>query len=278
MVSKFLFARFFLLFFSFCCVGINAQETDSIVKITVSYITGGNSWGKPGIYSRGNYLELVPDGNGDFVYSVYMKKWASAGDDGNTFTNDSVVLSVNKLKTLPRQKIYSLVNELSADRNNFTTDFLVPRLARPTKKQMMEVAAASDDAEYFELNEYNERGDIRRLVNEIRSFKKFEDYIKDTSVASHESVMLIDAFDMMRISIYSKNSMLIFDSQYFKPLGQPIEKYPKANFLHKTTAINLMVNIILREILPKDSMLHEVVDLNAVTNDYIKWYLHNRFD
>ena len=59
--------KILLLFILFYGNFIFSQNIENITKIKFSYMFGGSSWGKNGIYSRSEIFELTKTENGDFI-------------------------------------------------------------------------------------------------------------------------------------------------------------------------------------------------------------------
>jgi hypothetical protein len=262
----------------FCIEELTAQETDTVSRIVLSYNIGGSSWGNPGIYSRGEVMELVPDGRGNFVYSYYIKKTASAGKDGNTFSKDSVMVSVVKFKPVSAAVITEWLTELKTDRNNLTVGYLLPLLDKPAKKQMKRVAETIGRSEEFEKSDYNEGEEMRKLVANLRNFKGLDHCLEKMMADGRNSLIVIDAFDSLMITVYSENNKTVYHSQFFDPLGQPVHRSFNGNYLSQTPVVNLDANVAARRFLPKDSLIYNVLDLNTFTDYYIAWYLEYGYD
>ena len=275
-MTKVYFSCIFLLLSVFNCSFLTAQ-TDTITKITFSYSVGGSSWSRPGIYSKGEFLELVPDKDGNFIYSIYFKTFESAGDDGKTFTQDTLMMPLFNHKAASKKNVYGWVKELLVDRDNFTAGYLLSHLKKPSKKEIKKAAieSGSDD---FVLSNYNERSDIRALVSEIKRFKNLDVFVKDTGVHCSHPFFVEDVWNMLIVTIYSNNNVTVFQSQFLDGIGQPIMRCSNNNGEYKTDSIiNLEVNRVAQKFLPKSTMIYKVLEINNITNAYMRWYFENAY-
>lgn len=262
---------------------IFSQNSESIDKIKFFYSIGGSSWGKNGIYSRREIIELKKTENGDFKISKQLKVNEKA--NGNVFSQDTIIINSSEYKTIPKDEIDNLLISLNTNKENFTEEFLKKNFDKPNKKEILKIAKNNDNKSYLK-NDYDEKSDTEKKYSEIQEFKYFDDYLKLDKPNINEYMVTMDAWNNLGIVTFSKEETKSYNLDFFKYCGQPIsvdyieinEKEKKVNIIENKSfsIINLNVNLILLKILPENTKLLSQLNLNKIRNKYIEWFLENK--
>jgi len=262
---------------------IFSQNSESIDKIKFVYSIGGSSWGKNGIYSRREIIELIKTVNGDFKISKQLKVNEKA--NGNVFSEDTIKINSSDYKTISKEEIDNLLISLNTNKENFTEEFLKKNFDKPNKKEILKIAKDNDNKSYLK-NDYDEKSDTEKKYSEIQDFKYFDEYLQSNKPNINEFMVTMDAWNNLGIVTFSKEETKSYNLDFFKYCGQPIsvdfieinEKEKKVNTAENKSfsIINLTVNLILLKTLPENTKLWSQLNLNKIRNKYIKWFLENK--
>ena len=262
-----------------------SQNSESIDKIKFVYSIGGSSWGKNGIYSRSEIIELIKTEKGDFKISKQLKVNEKA--NGNVFSKDTIIINSSNYKTISNDEINNLLISLNTNKENYTEEFLKKNFDKPNKKEILKIAKDNDNKSYLK-NDYDEKNDTEKKYSEIQEFKYFEEYLKLNRPNISEFMVTMDAWNNLGILTFSKEERKSYNLDFFKYCGQPIsadyieiiEKEKKVNIIENKSfsIINLNVNLILLKILPKNTKLLSQLTLNKIRDKYIEWFLENKTD
>ncbi|MBE7170309.1 MAG: hypothetical protein INR73_06950 [Williamsia sp.] len=272
-MTKFLLSIFFLVgHFAF------GQSADSINKIVFSYGKSHNSWGDPGIYGRGEVIELLKTTSGDFKISRHFTTTESAGNDGKTFSKDTTQLSTKTLKIINKGKIQSWLTQLNTNKENFTVAFIKPKLTIPTKKEILQVAKKYDKLWMLTDSDFDreDKADARKGINEMKKFVGLDSFLIFKRPTIEYDMVVIDSYNGLRVLTIQNNDTTEYRCQFFQPLGQPVICYHHKNYMKGLKVFNLEANTSTQKLLPKSSMINKVLDLNNIKEEYIKWYLDKR--
>jgi hypothetical protein len=262
---------------------IFSQNSKSIDKIEFVYSIGGASWGKNGIYSRREIIELKKTENGDFKSSKQLKVNEKA--KGNIFSKDTIKVNSSEFKTIPKDGIDNLLISLNTNKDNFSEEFLKKNFDKPNKKEILKIAKGNDNKGYLK-NDYDEKSVTEKKYSEIQEFKYFDEYLKLNKPNINEYMVTMDAWNNLGIVTFSKEETKSYNLDFFRYFGQPIsvdyieinEKEKKVNIIENKSfsIINLNVNLILLKILPENTKLLSQLNLNKIRNKYIEWFLENK--
>lgn len=262
---------------------IFSQNSESIDKIEFVYSIGGSSWGKNGIYSRSQIIELKKTKKGDFIISKQLKVNKKVNE--NVFSEDTIQINSSDFKTISKDKIDNLLISLNTNKENFTEEFLKKSFDKPKKKEILKIAKFNDNKSYLK-NNYDEKSDTEKKYSEIQEYKYFDQYLKLNQPNINEFMVTMDAWNNLNIITFSKKETKSYKLDFFKYCGQPISiNYIEINknggklkiIENKSVSIiNLNVNLILLKILPENTKLLSQLNLNKIRNNYIEWFLENK--
>lgn len=257
----------------------HAQRLDSINKIVIDYSIGHTSWAKSEVYGRREYFEFTPAGKDNFTMSKVLRmKYKKRGE---RYLKDTTRVSTAQFHDISNQKISFLLDVLGTHEDNFTEDFLLPKLKKPGKRMIRKLAKEDYNESYFE-KEYESKEEIAYNYNLIESFSGFKEYLGTIRPSLDYSITTIDAWNYVRINIITRsNDTIKYSADFFNTLGQPFQKqvatFDKNQIEWKQT-INLNMNLALKAILPPKSRLSKAVELDGITVPYIIWFIKNKED
>lgn len=254
------------------------QSVDSINKIVISYGKSHNSWGTPGIYGRGEVVELLKASNGDFQITQHFTTTASAGSDGKTFSKDTTQLKINSLKLIDKEKIRYWLTQLNTNKENFTVSFIKPKLTKPTKKEILQVAKKYDKLWKLTGSDFDreDKADARKSINEMKNFTGLDSFLIFKRPTIEYDMVVMDSYNELRILTINKTDTTEYRCEFFQPLGQPVTCYRHKDYMKGLKIFNLEANTSTQSILPKRSMISKVLDINNIKEEYINWYLDHK--
>lgn len=251
------------------------QSIDSVRTIIIDYGKGHYSLGRPGVYGKGEILELSRTQSGDFKFTRRISIVASAGNDGKTLHKDSIRFSTKNLATVPKEKIQYWLTQLNTDKQNFTPSFIEPRLATPEKREIVEVAKKYD--ELWKLRGFDaDRDGSRKKIEEIQSFNMLDSFLLYQKIVVSPGIASDDIYNDLKITTISDVDTTEYRCQFFESPGQPISRYRNRSYSTVSKIVNLEANTAAQDFLPKHSMIYRVLDINRITEDYIDWYLDRK--
>lgn len=269
--------KFFLSFLLFIIQPSFAQSIDSLTSIIISYGRNHSSWGRPGVYANSETIILKPTPKNDFKITRYFRVGASAGDDGKTFSNDTIELNTKSLETIPKIKIEFWLTQLNTNKENFTSSFIKPQLKPPAKKEIFK-AAKKYDLLWMLKGRDADKSDTKKAIKEIQSFYKLDSFLIFKKPTIQDDMIHIDSYNGMRIFVVKNTDTTEYRCQFYQPLGQPINRYKNKDYSTNFKVFNLEANTSAQSFLPGNSIARKMLDVNNINELYIKWYLDNIMD
>lgn len=257
-----------LLLFVLTTWDLMAQQSPP-VKIIFSYYRGGNSWGVPGIYGRGENIEITAANSTNYKIAKHYKIVNYVAKDNVTYIKDTTYLKTTAYRRISKNSIYLLFQQLNTNANNFAPAFIRPYLKNPTKSQILAVAHKIDKSYLFEDDDEEDNAKIRK----IEKFDKLDSFINLNKPDVNLYFSVSDAWDGFNISFISPKDTIKFQGNFFKVLGQPVSRQPKNKSGAWVQVANIKINTISAEMLPPSSDLKKAIEVNSLTADYIEWYL-----
>lgn len=273
-----------LLIFVFFINFTYSQNTENIDKIEFLYTFGGSLWGKSGIYSRSEFIELTKSKNGEFKISRQIKV-SEKVNRKRVFSKDSTEVNISNYNLISNKEIENLLKSLNTNEDNFTEEFLKQNFLKPTKKEIFDIAKKNNFKDYFK-NNYDENSDTEKKYLEIQNFKYLEEFLNQNKPNRNEYILTMDAWDNLSVITYSEQKTKLYEFSFFYNCGQPIissfieinKKTKSVNTIEntRTSIINLNANLILQKIIPKNLRLWKEIDLNNIKRKYITWFLDKK--
>ncbi|POY34673.1 hypothetical protein C3K47_19180 [Solitalea longa] len=250
------------------------QTQDSISKIIFHYSKGHSSWNKPGIYGRSEQIEITCGVDRIYKLTSYFRVNYSAGTDGKTFTKDTVSMSSSKIVYIDQLQIHNWLVQINTPKENFTVSFVQPHLSKITEKEISVVAKVMQKDAFFDKDFKEERKDA---IRKVQNFFNLDSFLVETRANTENQMIVTDSWDKLRIEVIKNKDTTTYDSQFFVPLGQPLQRFNHKDFTTESIVYNLEANISAQEFLPKGSLIYKVFDFNSIKEHYIYWYLDKFF-
>lgn len=250
------------------------QSADSVSKIVIEY-SKGNAWGDTLQIGKSEIIEISPvnDHNFKITRHFFVNHYGKPN-----WRKDTIPINVVKYPLIEKNKISYLFEQFNSTKDNFNTTFIKPRIRCPKKSEILKIVKG-DTATYWKFLDkgYLENSERRDAMRKIRRFDKLDTFLFLNKPDPERLMTYTDVWDAFRLFCITKKDTIIFQSYTFNLLCQPFEKYRKGdlNFtLHGF--VNLEMDTSLQDILPKKSLFRERLDLNTLTEQYIKWYLKEK--
>ncbi|MFC4230981.1 hypothetical protein ACFOW1_03705 [Parasediminibacterium paludis] len=243
-------------------------------KIIFSYSKGHSSWNNPGVYGNSEQIEFIATSDSNFSLTRYFKVAYSAGKDGKTFTKDTSELPINKYGAVNKQYFQNWLAQLNTQKENYTENFVKPRLIKPTKREIIIVAKSIDKELFFDKDFKENR---KAITEKIQNFYKLDSFLILTKPDIENLMVVTDNWHRLRIQVVNNNDTTIYQCQFWVPLGQPISRYDHKDFSNSKTISNLEANTSAQVFLPNDSETFKILDMNNIKERYIKWCLEKYF-
>jgi len=263
----------FIFIFLLSGLSITAQTSKPIPKVIIKYFNGHSSWGKLGVYSRGEIFEISAINDSTFKIKHHLK-FTQTAVDSITFKKDTVEIRSKNYKRISKRVIDSLYVQLDTSKYNFNASFIGPKLLKPTKRQITRVANKRD--KYFkDDNLYLDRVKDRHVIAKIENFDKLDSFVNLNKPDPNLFPVTSDAWNTVQVFCISKTDTISYSASFFNLLGQPFIMW-KRDFGKGT--VNLEINTIVAGILPKSSFLKREIEINSLTDKYIEWYIDRVLD
>lgn len=236
-------------------------------NLKIDYKIGGYGFGTNGEFEKQEIIKIYPQKQNFKIDFIQLKKSWILSEKSKR--NDS--LKIDTLQKVSRiiknVRIVNLIAELNKERNNFNYEVIKQNLRKSlSKKEIIDVAKKRNifyligDEETNSFDEFD-RKKIRE-IKRLQNFDKYIEYIKPKSITIE--TITVDSWNILLIENGNKNYKLDFDNY---DLGQPINVFTKP-------FLNLDINIKLKKIIPKNSLLRKQIEFESLFEDYIYWYLY----
>jgi hypothetical protein len=252
-----------------------SQNSNSIDKINFSYIIGGSSWNN-GVYSRQEIIELSKDKNGDFKISKHQKVVFTRKNEKRI--KDTTVFKTKNYTIIPKNEIESLIKELNSNQENYTEAFLKKEFTKSTRKEILKVAKKTDNRNYF-INSDDTKEEIDDKYLEIQEYKYLDKFLDNNKPFKNDAItIVVDAWNLLYIITTSEKETKKYRFQFFEtPSGQPVSKSDDVTKVTENQVINLNVNLIIQKVLPKNSEINKVIDIDNIKTKYLYWFFENEY-
>ncbi|GAO41772.1 hypothetical protein FPE01S_01_07860 [Flavihumibacter petaseus NBRC 106054] len=223
-------------------------------------------------------IEFSKASDRQFEISRYFTTTSSAGDDGKTYRKDTTELDTDIYPRIDIDKIQIWLTQLNTNKENFTVSFIKPKLATPTRKEILSAAKRNDQIwkltgegeDYFDRDD---KAEARKAIKEMKKYAGLDSFLIFKRPTIEYDMVVIDSYNGLRILTIQSTDTTEYRCQFYEPLGQPITRYAKRNYMAGSSVFNLEANTAALAFLPKNSMTSEVLSLDNIKEQYIKWYL-----
>lgn len=249
-----------------------SQNSENIKKVTFNYSVGGNSW-KNGIYSRQEIIEFTKNKKNDFKLSKHLRIVFTRKD--KKYIKDTIQIQNNSI--IPKYDLLNLIKELNTNQENYTEAFLKKEFTKLTKKEILKIAEKTNYLDYF-INNEDDKEEIKEKYLQIQEYKYLDKYLESNKPIINNLVTITsDAWDNLTIITNSEKELKEYKLQFFdSPSGQPlvISNYISKKLENKV--INLNVNLIIKKIIPKNSEIYNIININKIKFAFLCWFFENK--
>lgn len=250
------------LFWSYASFG---QLTDSIV---IRYDKGYYSFGSPGKYSMTEIIKLAKAGNTDFHLQSHLQLKKSFDSINDKIIIDTIPVNVQK-KVISKNEINRLLHELNNSHDNFNEAFVKPYLKPPSRKEVLNVTKKYDLHWRWEEAD---REDRKTALQELKEFKYLDSFLLKRKPSMEFDMVMIDVWNGYSLTVFQGDNLVEYRGQFYELFGQPVKRFDNKDYGNSKRVINLEINNAIKKILPANSILKKVIDLDNVNEEYIKWY------
>jgi hypothetical protein len=258
---------FAIFFFLFCnAILLNAQSIGDTLTIRCykdSY------WNYNPKYAHQELVEIIYWGNNKYKKNHYQFIKNSKMDDSTKkrITEYDTLFKSDIIK-LDSNFIQDIKKEMEIENKVFTAQEFIKIVGEIKRKHVR--AAAKKPTIRRNLRLTFDSYDLEQ----IQSFTYINEYI--TYLKNDGETFIIDASNSLVITIINSKYDLTIFQNFYNNSGQPMRVY-KNSETGKFGLINPLLNIKLAKIVPRKSYLKNYTIIDNYRNDYIIWYLENRY-
>lgn len=253
-----------ILFIIFC-QNLFSQNSAKFDKIIFTYNYGNYVTNIPEIYET---IEIELINSKKYKIRKYTLSKEIYNDKNNKSSTKNINTTQNQL--IDFKSIENLIIELNTDRLNFTSILLQEKLLKPKKDLIGRMVKNSSSLnKIFNKNfSYTKKNE-----SELLCLMYFEEFLKKEAPKEKTLYVMTDSWKDLTITTIKKTDTIKYKCITHHGIGQPIDIIQS----NKTIRIvNLNVNKIILNILPKKSYFRKAFDYNNITEKYINWYLINK--
>ena len=156
---------------------------------------------------------------------------------------------------------------------------------RVTKSNIIKIARKYQAAYHFNSKFYS-KDSINKIINTCQNYLEFRHFLyeKFDTISLSGFMLVADYVNNMVVEIYFDSTKYEFIGKYPNIVKQPwFDNSMPFDLLKEKTINNLMINYSLERILPETFLLRKTITIDALLEEYIKWYLKqvkilNKFD
>jgi hypothetical protein len=191
------------------------------------------------------------------------------------FNGEKVLTKTDSFKiirSITQNEISLLLNLLNNNQNNYTFDFIKPKLYKPKRELIRKIMNWHSKVWKYEQKKITET-QLKIIESDIRNFQFFNEFIEFEKPKKDALYGRLDSSDYLNINFISKNDTIVYNFESYHKCGQP---FIKEGDKYKTNIVNLNVNKLIENILPKNSLFVLQFNIQNITEKYIHWYLQNK--
>ena len=250
------------------CQNLFSQNTGKFDKIVFVYDYGNFPTNNIGVFETKEIIEIDLTKNGDYKIQKYTK--SQKDYDGKNDKHSTKELSTGQIKSLDFKIVENLLNELNTNKLNFASVLLKEKLLKPQRDLIIQMAKSSSTLKKLLNESYNF---TKENESELLRFMYFDEFIEKETPKEKTLYVMTDSWENLTITAVKKSDTIKYKCITHYDIGQPID-ITQSNKTNRI--VNLNVNKIILNILPKESYFRKAFDFNNITQKYVKWYLMNK--
>jgi hypothetical protein len=242
---------------------------------TISIRSSSGGYQHGGLKGRSDYFNITFDKKTNKYNAEYKKNYSKTSSKPNATWEK--VKQLNKNKTVSNSSIEGLLNA-------FSTKNLKPTFENfgYNEKQFLSLTDGKHIrkvAKRYKRNWQFRRAYSSREENEIifkgcQNLDTFSLFISSKFDTTHY-ILVTDYWDEMKVKITTNEKEFRFEGHYPNTFKQPWYDHSDTSKFF-IPIVNLNINRFLVEILPNKFYKRKTIELQSLTDNYIKWYLKRR--
>lgn len=240
-----------------CTSNLFSQNIENVNKIIFEY----NESFDTNHISKREEIIFEKDKKGNFICTLFNYK---------ELLNYQLKLSTNRKTgfSVSKRKIVNLVKEINIERDNYTAEFIKPKLKRIKSHAIYAMLRLHENMWEFEKIKI-QKTTLDSIIKKITKLADFEKFIYEKKPRKNSLCGSLHSSINSYIKFIYKKDTLQYKAEACHYICQPIilNQY-KPNELRIT---NLNINLLLNKILPKKSIVKKKFDLNNITEGYLNW-------
>jgi len=251
------------------------QDKYPFTKVIFNYSKGHSSWYNPGIYSRSEHIVFVPINDNRVKLNRFYNVDYYVSKEDKKFYRDTTELNTSQFALVNDQIFQNWIIQLNTNKNNYTEEFIMPRLKKPSLKEINQVARSIKEELFFDADFKEES---RLITENIQNLDKIDSFLVFIQPEIQSSLVVFDAWNRLRIEIINNTDTTFYYYHFWSQLGQPINIYKNSDPNNSKNIVNLEANMAAQAFLPKKSLTYNALDINNIKERYIQWYFERHFN
>jgi len=267
---------FLLLLVFFCQKFSLAQNPDSLSKMIFEYSVGRDATINSGIYLITEIIELSKKSGDLFTTSAITRISSWHNEERTQYRYDTTQINISKIRKT-KLEVGDLIKQLNTSEDNFNIDFILPKLTNPSRKDIIAVSEKYNKKQHFQKN-YLDKKDRRKAIREMKNFYQLDSFLNIIKNDSLENTFFSHYFHNLSIVFVGRKDTSNYRCRFYEPFGQPFKKIIKnlkSGLVIKKIS-NLKINLAIQGLIPDISLLLKAIDLNAIKESYINWYIDTK--
>lgn len=196
-----------------------------------------------------------------------------------TFLPDTIFeikRTINKDVLIDRQLLSNLLLQFEISYSKPTFDNLglsAKQFLKLTNKKQIIKVAKRHKVDWRFKKDYSTKDKNEVIFKSCQSIDTFNMYLNSTFDSTSSYRVITDIDDNFYVTISTSDYNHQYEGKYPNPFKQPWYVHSTNNILDTISILNLSINLALSELLPKQFSRLSTLQIEALTNDYIEWYL-----
>ncbi len=208
---------------------------------------------------------------------TFNYSYSTSGSKKNKYENEKIKIIKNNYKYLINNKevdstlLNNLWLELNQNKDNFTFEYFT------SKKMILKNSKIKKHIKFYNKILKSENQKINSylkdsLITDIKNYKSFYEFIEFEKPKKDAIYGKLDHSEEIEIIFYN-NEEIIFEFETFHNCGQPFYLGEKQI---KNKLVNLEINQLILNILPKKSKFRSKFNYNNIQDKYVNWFIKEK--
>lgn len=228
--------------------------------------------------TTGTYDELI------ISYNYLNKKYISSYNRTfytTIFESDTHFVKVKQIwkdKSISQEKLFSLVKAFETSYRRPTPDnvgMTLKQLKKLANKDAVKRTAKQSGYAWRFDKKYSSLVNRDRIYQDCHHLDTFALYLNSVFDSS-SYVYVTDHSNTLTVKLVCDSLTFLFEGKYHKPYRQPWFNKTREYHNWPKSILNFEINSTLISLLPKDFTNRKTIELSALIDDYLKWYLHRK--